>query len=312
MKKTILLLSFTAILLSCKKDKTPAFTATDTTGTSVVKGNINKNVITPNGSGSWTNGTRIPAAGVSVSIKVNKSSLYPNSTAQGADVYTGTTDNNGNYSIQVKTNATGVEAMITIDGFTGTLDTLVNGISRTGQYASYLGTSETTTLFMGQNMQLDYSFTGSPVNTNPGTVNAGSATITGSVSMSIMKETLVGNITALSLINVPVPAGLTVYLNFNKDPSLLATKLYTATTDGNGYYTFNVATVAPGTAGFSSQTATVWIPDYAATRDTIKVNGNRVAGRDGVFGMSSTTQSNVYNGSIKNATILRYTSFTPN
>src|SRR5688572_20309064 len=107
MKNTILALSLTAILISCKKDDpNNTFTPTDVTGTTTVKGNISKNVITPDGSGGWTNSStaRIAAEGVNIAITVAKKSLYPNSSAQGADVYRATTDANGNYSMNVKTN----------------------------------------------------------------------------------------------------------------------------------------------------------------------------------------------------------------
>src|SRR4051812_10659748 len=143
MKKLIILVSVTALLYGCKKDSTENFYATDVTGTTIVRGNVSKNIITPNGSGGYTNTSLIPASGINVGIKINKSALYPNSNAQGADVYSGTTDNNGNYAITVKSNATGVAAMITIDGFAGTLDTLVNGTKRTGLYTTYTGTTST-------------------------------------------------------------------------------------------------------------------------------------------------------------------------
>ena len=50
--------------------------------------------------------------------------------------YTGTTDANGNYAINVKSNSQGVAAMITIDGFTGTQDTIINNVTKTGLYAT--------------------------------------------------------------------------------------------------------------------------------------------------------------------------------
>ena len=120
MKKSLLALSLAVVLFSCKKEKTSDFTATDTTGSSVVKGNVNKNVITPNGAGGWNNTSRVAATGVNVTIKINKSGtggLYPNSTVAGADVYSTTTDANGNYAITVKSNATGQETkVLTIKG----------------------------------------------------------------------------------------------------------------------------------------------------------------------------------------------------
>lgn len=87
MKKSILFLALITLIASCKKEEEPAaFTPTDLTGNMVLKGNVSKNVVTPNGTGGWNTNGRIPANGVNVSVKVNKNSLYPNSTAQGADV----------------------------------------------------------------------------------------------------------------------------------------------------------------------------------------------------------------------------------
>jgi hypothetical protein len=311
MKRSILILSASLALFSCKKEKTNDLTPTDVTGTSMVKGNVSKNIITPNGSGGYINTTRIPAANVNVSIKIDKSSLYPNSTAQGADVYTGTSDANGNYAIQVKSNATGVVAMITIDGFNGTLDTIVNGATRTGLYSTYAGTTITRTVYMGQNIQVDHMFTGSNVTTNPNTVlKIGNATVTGSVGVSLFRQVMTGTLVTLTTTNVPLP-NQKVYLNLSNDPTTLATRLYETTTDGAGYYSFNVTTVAPGTAGFS-QTAVLWVSDYAATRDTITTTNTIKAGRAGVFSMQSTTVTGVYNSSIKNANHFIYNVFTPN
>lgn len=310
MKKSILALSLAALTFAaCKKDKTNEFTQTDVTGTSVVKGTISKNVITPNGFGSWTNGTRVPVAGVVVTCKVNKNSLYPNSTAQGADIYTATTDNNGNYSMSVKSNANGVNALITIDGFTGTMDTIINGTTKTGFYSTYAGTSQNRTLQMGQNVQFDHSFFGNQVTTNPNSnLKIGSAIFTGSVGVNIPKEVATGTLITLTTTNVPV-AGRTVYLNFSNDPTTLAMKSYTTTTGADGYYSFTLATVASNTGGFN-QNATVWVADYATTRDTLKANNTIKTGRLGVYGMQTINDFGIYNNHIRNANHFLYNSFT--
>src|SRR4051812_7218182 len=102
MKKSLIALSVTALFFaSCKKETTPAaLTPTDLTGTAHIKGNTTKNAIIPN-AGGWNTNGRIPAAGVNVTIRVQKggavgTALYPNttgaSTPLGADVYTGVTD----------------------------------------------------------------------------------------------------------------------------------------------------------------------------------------------------------------------------
>jgi hypothetical protein len=315
MKTTYILsaMGLFVIMMACKKDDPKTFTPTDTTGTTVVKGNVNKNVVTPDGSGGWTDAStaRVPAQGVHISITVNKSSLYPNSSAQGADVYSATTDANGNYSIPVKSNATGVTAMITIEGFTGTLDTLVNGQTRAGLSAVFQGTNLTTTLVMGQTQEVDHSFDSRNVSSNPNSIQAGNATVTGSVSVSLIKETKLDSVTTVyGSVNVPVEQGHKIYLKLDKDPISQTQKVYETTTDAKGYYTFTLSTVAPGTSGFN-QTGTIWINDFASTRDTLKANNTRILGKPGVFKMSTTIENNLFNNTIRNAVYVRYTTFIP-
>jgi len=312
MKKSILFLSLVTLLASCKKKEEPAdFTPTDLTGNMVLKGNVSKNVITPNNAGGWNLNGRIPASGVNVSVKVNKNSLYPNSTAQGADVYTGTTDASGNYSITVRANATGVAAQITIDGFTGTQDTLVNGTMKPGLFSVYNGTTVNRTLFMGQNSQLDHVMTTNVVTTNPNAnLKIGTAIVTGSVGVNFLKEITTGTVVNITTTIMPV-ANHKVYLNFNIDPSTQAMKTYTATTDANGYYTFNLSTVEAGTPGFA-QNAAIYVPDYAASRDTVKANNTIKTGRSGVFQMQTNNQGNLYNNAVRNAIHFNYNAFVPN
>lgn len=319
MKKTLLALSITLALFSCKKkESTSDFSATDVTGTSVVKGNVNKNVITPNGSGGWINTNRVNMAGVVVTIKVNKGGalgLYPNSTANGADVYSGTTDANGNYAISVKSNATGVSALITIDGFTGTQDTIINNVTKTGLYATYAGTSVTRNLFMGANTTFDHNYTATNVSSNPNNISIGSAIVTGSISMNLVRKQTTGTVVTMSSTNIAVPANTTVYLSFDKDPTLLTTKVYQTTTNAAGVYTFNLSTVALGSTGFN-QDATIWVADYATSRDTANYNGvnfiNITPGLPGVYNKVTTTQNGVYNTEIRNAVNMNYNAFTPN
>lgn len=310
MKKSIIIaLSLTTALVSCKKEKTNEFTPTDVTGTTVLKGNLSKNIVTPSTTGTWTNTSRVAAQGVNVTVKVNKSSLYPNSNAMGADIYQGTSDKDGNYAITVRTNATGVSAQITIDGFTGTQDTVINGNTRTGLYCSYAGFNQTRTLFMGQNSQLDYGFNAAVVSTNPNTIlKIGTAKVTGSVGVVYMKQVLTGTLSSFTSTTIAV-ANRKVYLNFSNDPNTLATKMYEVTTDGNGYYTFDLSTVASNTGNFS-QDANIWVADYATTRDTIMANGIVKPGRPGVFQMETAFQGGIYNNHIRNANHLVYSNFT--
>lgn len=311
MKKNAFLISiFVVLLIACKKEEPEEFVASDVTGTTLVKGNIYQNVIVPDGFGNWSTQGKTPANNVRVSIKINKNSLYPNSTAQGADVYSGITDNFGNYSISVKTNANGVASQITVEGFTATLDTLVNGSFKKGLLANYVGTAFTTTLYMGQNFVYNYGFTANVVASNPNTLLIGNAVITGSVGQSIVKEIMTGTIVSLTTAFVPL-ANHKVYLNLDKDPNILQQKLYQIRTDANGHYSFTIETVTSGNIGFA-QSATLWVTDYAATRDTLKIGGTFKTGRPGVYGMKSINLTGVYSDQIRNANYLNYTNFTPN
>lgn len=347
MKKSLIALSLTALVFaSCKKETTPAaFTPTDMTGTGWVKGNTSKNIVTPGaGTGLWISTGRVPAAGVNVTVRVPKSGgvgvgLYPNSTSQGSDVYTGTTDAQGNYAISVKTNGSGVQAQITIDGFTGTLDTLINGVKKTGLYGNFVGTGPTNrSVWTGQTSWLDYQFNASNLTTNPNSIQLGSAQVTGSVSRSLYTQSTTANSQTVG----PVPstvmivptntavAGITVYLDFNMDPLNLVTKSYQTTTDATGNYIFSNITTVPQSlagAGFPSQTGTIWVADHATTRDTVKLlstyNGTAqvgvtstviTTGKPGIYNSQTNIQAGLYNNEIRNATNLNFSagSFVPN
>ncbi|MBA3665408.1 MAG: hypothetical protein H0W61_14530 [Bacteroidetes bacterium] len=319
MKKSLLILSIGALLFtSCKKEKTSGdFSQTDATGSTVVKGSVSKNVITPNGSGGWINTSRVPVSGVNVSVKINKNSLYPGSQAVGADVYNATTDANGNYSMVVKTNASGAAALITIDGYASTLDTLINGAVKPGLYATYAGNSQNVTLYMGSNYVFNHQFTATNLSTNPNNINIGSATITGSIAMNVALKSRATATSSpvFSFTNIAVPAGTKVYMDFTMDPVLLTTKQYQTTVDATGHYTFNFPTVAAGTAGFP-QNATIWVADLSTTRDTVLIVAGNVTGTTtgvpGVFNNASTSQSSVYNTEIRNAINFNFGGFTPN
>lgn len=322
MKKSLLILSAAALLFSCKKDKTAGdFSQTDVTGTSVVKGNISKNVVIPNGFGGWNNNGRVNLAGVNVTIKVNKNSLYPGSQAVGADVYQGTTDANGNYAITVKSNATGVSALLTIDGFNATQDTVINGVTKPGLYATYLGTTSNRTLYSGTNDYFNFNFNASNLTSNPNTIQIGNATVTGSVGINYVLKSKATPTSSpvFSSTFVPAPAGTTVYLDFSNDPTILTTKRYQTTTDAAGNYTFVLATVSNTTPGFS-QNANLWVNDVNKSRDTINVIGTgtaaivtgTVTGEAGVYNNASNSTNGVYTSEIRNAINIYYSSFSPN
>lgn len=309
MKTKLLLFSTLVILIcSCKKEEPEPFKATDVSGTTVVKGYVSKNILIPNGNGGWTNTGKVPAKNVSISVKVDKNSLYPNSNAQGADVYAAVTDDNGNYSISVKSNATGVKAFITVDGFTSTLDSLVNSQPKTGLISTFAGISFSTTLVMGQNFTYNYAFTATAGQSNPVQIQIGNAVVSGSVGVSLIKEIQTGTLVSLSTAFLPFP-NQKVYLQLQNDPYTQSGKLYETQTDGNGRFSFSVATVLAGTAGFS-QNASLWVNDLATTRDTLKLDNTIRTGRPGVYNGVSLNLSGLFNGELRNANYLNYTSFT--
>jgi hypothetical protein len=305
------------VFFSCKKETTTDFTKTDVTGFTTVKGTCTKNVITPNGSGGWMSSSRIPAAGVSVQFKVNKNQLYPASIAQGADVYSATSDAQGNWAVSVKTNANGVNAYMTLAGFNGTQDTIINGVTKTGLYANYFGATANLNLVMGTTYDYGvYDFTASNLTSNPNNIMIGSAALSGSISMNQALKVTTGTvITTGGSTNVAVPAGITVYMTLDKDPTLLAPKMYTTTTTAGGRYSFTFPTVASGTSGFA-QNGTIWVADYATTRDTFQIlNGNNsslITGPTGVYGNSSTNENSLFNNENRNATNFSFGGFTQN
>jgi hypothetical protein len=321
MKKSLLALTLlTAMFFSCKKTTTTDFTATDVTGTTTVKGVCTKNVVTPNGVGGWISTNTIPAQGVLVQIKVNKSQLYPNSVAQGADVYSATTGTNGTWAMSVKSNATGVTAYLTMSGFTGTLDTLINGNTKQGLYANFFGPNATNILLvMGTTYDYGlYQFNATNLTSFPNNIMIGSAMITGSVSLRhILKARTTGTAAAVvfGTTNTAIPAGTTVYMSLDKDPTTLAPKMYQTTTSASGNYSFTFPTVALGTAGFN-QNATIWVADLAGTQDSVEtINngpGSVIFSRPGVHGNAQTAQNGVYNNEIRPATNIALNTFTAN
>lgn len=314
MKKSIILsaLSIAVIMTSCKKEEKNEFTQTDVTGTAVIKGNVGKNVFVPDVNNGFFAQARIPASGINVTIKINKNALYPNSNAQGADIYTGTTDANGNYSIPVKSNANGVNAFITIDGFTSTMDTIINGVTKTGLLTTYNALNTNFFVSMGQTFTYNHLYSTQNAAGNPNTnFKIGTAKITGTVGIDYVKEVLTGTLVTLTTTFVPV-AGRKVYATITKDPTSLVAKTYEVITDANGRYTFDIATVASGTSGFTggnSPNATIWVADFATTRDTLKANNTIKTGKSGVYTMITNTENGLYNLHIRNAVNFDYSSF---
>jgi hypothetical protein len=349
MKKSLLALTLTAALFSCKKDiEQKSLEAKDISGQGWVKGNLTKTIITPNGTGGWTNNTRIPAANVNITVRVATNGvdgIYPNSNYASTEVFTGSTDANGNYAIGVKSNGTGtgVLASIFVEGFTSTQDTVINGTTKVGKWYAYLGSSSPagTRVWKGQTTWWNptpWSNGGGNMSliadiTNPTTPNIGSAIITGSIAHSFVRSASTNNNGTVTTspptsTDVPVPDGTKVWYTFDVDPLTLSTRVYQTTTSA-GNYTFNVTTVAAGTNGFN-QNGTVWLSDLTGTRDTVKclttITGTVVGvqttatpfttGKAGVWNAAGITsnQNGLFNNEVRNAVNLTYNqaSFTAN
>jgi hypothetical protein len=338
MKKSLLALTLTAALFSCKKDiEQKSLESTDITGMGWVKGTLHKTIITPNTGSGWTNQTRVAAAGVNVSVRVNKngsSGIYPNSNQSGVEVFNGTTDANGNYAIAVKSNGTsnGVQATIIVEGFQGTQDTLINGVTKTGRLCNYFGFSTTQQVYKGQSTWwtnpttwiFGNNMTTVNDNTNPNSNNIGTAQITGSVNYGVYTQStnvISGTVNPAGFNSnglLTAPAGTKVYYTFNVDPLSLTTKVYETALAANGTYTFDVSTVKVGTPGFT-QNGNVWIQDLRQTRDTIKITSIYTGttfvssstviapGKTGVYGaFMNINQNSLFNGEIRNGVNYNY------
>jgi hypothetical protein len=350
MKKSLLALTLTAALFSCKKDiEQKSLSAEDTTGDGWLKGNLRKTVITPNGAGGWQSTANVPAGNVNITVRVNTNGaggIYPNSSYNSTQVFTGSTDAQGNYVIPVKSSGTGagVTAAVMVEGFIGTQDTVINGTTKTGRTCQYIGTSANQTVYKGQTTWYNpavWSFANGNMGVvtdlqNPNAAWIGTAVVTGSVSKSyirwlttIQTATPTSTVSAQSNTNVPVSGG-NVYLTLNSDPFSLGAKVYQTTTNSSGQYTFNVTTVNNGTAGFPTQNSTIWVSDLVASRDTVKVtvtmNGTTTisnvtatpftTGDFGVYNGSglNQAQNGLFSNEVRNAVNINYSAgtFQPN
>lgn len=345
MKKSLLALTLTAALFSCKKDiEQKSLEATDITGNGYVKGNLQKTIITPNGGGGWNNDTRVAAAGVNISIRVATNGfngIYPNSNYVSSEIFSGTTDANGNFNIAVKSNGTtnGVNGTVFIEGWQGTQDTLINGVTKVGRLCNYFGTTANVAVFKGQSSYVNFnrwSFNQgnmSVVNdlNNPNSSSLGTAIVTGSVGYTVWQSSLTvvsGTPGAPAITNTAVltaNAGTKIYATFSNDPLTLSPKMYETSTAANGTYTFNFATVNNGTPGFA-QNATIWIADYNTTRDTVKITSvytgttfvststAMATGKSGTYNGFNMNQNGLFSNEVRNANnfIFPFGNFTAN
>ena len=348
MKKSLLALTLTAALFSCKKDiEQKTITATDNSGNGFIKGQLMKTIITPNGNGAWTNNTKVPAAGVNITARVatnGGNGIYPSSNYNSTEVFSGTTDANGWYNIAVKSNGTsnGVQAQVFVEGFNGTQDTLINGTTKVGRLCNYFGQSTFTQVYKGQtafpwNNTFTWSFNNGNMTVvtdinNPTANNLGTAIVTGSVNMSFVRQSITvvsgtPQAAVYSNTNVPVPDGTKVYCTLTNDPLTLSPKVYQVSTTA-GTYTFNLNTVNAGTPGFN-QNSTIWVSDLVKSRDTVKVTvvmtgttfvssstAAPVAGETGVYDASGLGQNHNSLFSNENRNSINFTyaagNFQPN
>src|SRR5690606_36145835 len=125
------------------------------------------------------------------------------------------------------------------DGFISTLDTVINGVTKTGLSASYSGNVQNRTLIMGQSAQVDYNSNATTA-ANPNNIKIGTATVTGSLGIRHYTRGTEASTSTVVFDTTIALANRVVYLDFSKDPTLLTTKTYTTTTDANGKFTFNV------------------------------------------------------------------------
>lgn len=309
MKKSLLAIGFVTILLSsCKKDKQEEFVATDRTGTTTLSGTVTRNQLTPNqGLGMVT--IAVPAPGVVVTVKINNNQLYPNSpTAVGSEVYSGTTDANGKYTISVKTiGGNGATASIIVHDFVSTIDTIVNGVPKTGQQANFTGITFTRQLITGVASEYNYYFVGTPIigTTNPITI--GTATVSGTLEIEHWTEDTAGGVSFYTLEPYAL-ANHTVKLVFDKDPTTQEDRTYTTTTNSSGKYTFVIETT--DASGFNND-AEITVVDYARTQDTVLLNGTTITGDYGVYDDETINVFSIDPTEIRLSEDILYDSFTP-
>lgn len=322
MKKSFLAaIALTVLLVSCKKEKKTEFTATDMTGNATIWGKVTKPMISQN-QGNGYSTYIVPAAGVRITARVNNNSLYPNSTgsnSQGSRVYETTTDANGNYSLPVLANGNGVTCFWEIHPWQGTVDTIINGVIKTGLVSNFTGASGNTTLIKGVSWNRNHQASTSAILTNPvPTPTVCTAIVTGSLRIQYLRQDTIpagGGTPSTNYFYVPTSYTLAnhpVKLMFDKDPITQATKIYYGTSNSQGIYSFTIETTDWNASGFWNQDASVYVEDYATTMDTVKLNGSKVMGRAGVYHQQWNYSYGIYCNEIRNAVHLNYNSFTAN
>ena len=304
MKKSLLIIAIAAIALTgCKKKEAANdFTATDLTGNATLKGALSKRMITPNQGFGYGN-VNVPAVGVLITVRVSNNQLYPNSpTAQGSEVYSTTSDANGNYNLSVKANGSGVSATITVSDVYGTIDTLINTFVKTGVNANFPGTVVQRQLYKGVSTDYNYNFVGNPTTAGGNNIYIGTAIITGTCLIPKMQQSSV-TATLFTSQMFPLPNHL-VSLSFDRDPVTQVVKTYTTMSDANGVYTFNVSSTIAGIGFNNISTLKIW--DYHTTYDTVMASSTIKQGRPGVFQNAQVNVNNCTPNTYQNSKNIAY------
>jgi len=293
MKKSLFIavLGLAMVFSSCKKNNEPSFSAANETGTTQFTGVIVK---------EQEGGSTAPISGVVVTVDIKNSQLYPNSpTAQGSNVYSGTTDANGLFSINVVTNGNGIRARVNVANTISSYDPIG------GTQVLFQVSNDPGHLYFVAGVPVSASYTMVPT-TGTGTAVTGTATVTGTVKEQLYDYVHGPNYGGDTLLPLP---NYTVMLNFNKDPNTQLVTAYTAVTDAKGNYTFTISTT--NAQGYPDQ-AQVYVNALAGTMDTIKSSG-RVIGQPGVYAAPPTiTINNLTPNTISNDNYFTYNSFTAN
>ena len=281
-------------MIACNKDDEVTFTPSDILGDATITGIVTKQIL-PTG--------QVPVEGVKVIITVKKSELYPNSTsAIGVETFEGVTDEDGEYSITIKTNAEGVNALVSTSGFIGTLDAYSKGELIVGERALFTSQTDTVAIKTGVNEVSDISIVGTQIDAASTSTIVGTATVRGYVYiLHNGKEDYLSN--------------HTVTLTVDKDPFTNKEKRYTTKTDAKGAYVFTVETVETGTKGYDNQTALLEVFDFEARERKYDLADEKwnTEDDDGVYSAPDTLRVNgLYNNSIKVGNDMIYVTFTEN
>ena len=307
MKKVLLSLAIIAALASCKKEDPKAFSATNTTGTTMVSGKVIQEHYMNDATG--LDSINLPKSGVKVSVTVANSELYPNSNnAKGSKTYTGTTDANGDYSISVKTNSDGVRATVVYHNYYATIDTITSTDTIMGVSGLYEGSTYNVSLTADVDYAREYSFEVSTV-VGGGTVDytIGSASVSGRLEIQkVQQDTNVIGDTIYYNDNFPL-ASHSITLVYDEDPTTLEERTYTTTTDAEGRYSFTVETVEAA-IGLNND-AEVFVIDFETTRDTVLINETIVTGDAGVYYNEMRNENNLESTNVRINADLLYNNF---